>query len=94
MSRDRSHFQRKIKSSQSRIIFSKATIEILVSFYDRLSEDRDFLFESKRVSQFDEDNEIFAHIVNFSLIFVQLRNSTFASVKLLKHSRLETLVKY
>ena len=50
MSRDRSYFQRKIKSSQSRIILSEATIEVFVSFYDRLLKDRDFLFESERVS--------------------------------------------
>ena len=69
-------------------------IKIFINFYNHLLKDRDFLFKLKRVNQFNEDNEIFAHIMNFFLIFVQLKNFIFTLIKLLKHFKLKTFMKY
>ena len=69
-------------------------INILINYYNILFDDRDFLFESELVIFLDKDNGVFAHIIDCSLTFVQVKNIIKVLIILSKNIRLDIMIKY
>ena len=67
ITRKNSCFKRVVRNKNKIIIFVDVIINVFVDYYDNLSNDRDFLFESQCRKYFDDDDEIFAHIVDANL---------------------------
>ena len=97
-----SNIRRTIQAQHVIIIFSHFTIEIAVIYqridkqYDRLSNDRDYFFEfqcSKQV-QLNENDDVFAHIINASMFKILARNITNQTIELFRYCRLNTMIDY
>ena len=65
-----------------------------MSYHDKLSNDRDFLFESKCIKMLDNNDEMFVHIVNSTLQHVMIRNVTFNNVHFSKRVKLNSMIEY
>ena len=92
--RRNSCLKRTIRVKNNVVILFKSTILISMSYYDKLSNDRDILFESRYVKMFDNNNEMFAHIVNSTLQHVMIRNVTFNDVYFSKRIKLNLIIEY
>ena len=67
---------------------------VSMKFKNKLSRNRDFMFNFHDVDRLDAKNEIFFHIVNVNFCAVQVRNTTNKSIFIFKSERLNTLMKY
>ena len=74
---------------------SKSIINISI-IYLTIFDDRDFLFEFEFLINyfFDFDDEIFVYIIDFIIIFVQIRNFMKTSIKNFKRIKFDTIMKY
>ena len=93
--------RRTIQTRHVIIIFFHFTIEISIIYQNAdkqhdLSNDRDYFFEfqcSKQI-QLDENDNIFAHIMNAFMFKILARNITNQTIKLFRRCRLETIIDY
>ena len=74
--RQEAEVKRIIRVKNIVIISIKITINVSMSYNDDLSTDRDFLFESQCAKYLDDDDDVFAHIVDVELDHVMIRNTT------------------
>ena len=74
----------------------KFVINVLINYVSTLFDDRDFLFESELLINYnlDFDDDVFAHIVDFFIFFIQIRNFIKTSIIFFKNIRLNTIMKY
>lgn len=63
-------------------------------YHESLLNDRDFLFKFKCFNNFDDDDEIYVHMIDFFLIFVQIRNIINKLITLFKRIKLNFVKKY
>ena len=85
-----------MKSESIITIFLKIIINISINYHNILSNDRDFLFEFELSANyyFDLDEDIFAHVVDFSMTFVQTQNVIETLITLFKSIKLNIVIKY
>ena len=69
-------------------------ILFLILYHDKLLNDRDVLFELQCVKKFDNDNEMFVHIINLMLQYVMIRNVTYNDVYFSKRVKLNLIIEY
>ncbi len=74
-------------------IQSYITTKILIIYYNNLL-DCNFLFESQYIIYLNQDKDVFAHIINASLFFVQIHNVIVNIVMLSRKTKLEIAIKY
>ena len=67
---------------------------MLVSYYRSLSKDRDFLFEPDFPIDLNFNRGLFIYIVNSSIAFIQVRNTTATPIKLPRNTRLRTIIEW
>ena len=74
----------------------KSIINVLINYASTLFNDRDFLFEFKFLINYDLDvnDDIFAYIVNFIIIFIQIKNVTKTFMLFFKNVKLNIIMKY
>ena len=94
VTRQQSHLKRTMRVKFNTVISSHSTIDIFMIYHESLFNDRDFLFEFQCFNDLDNDDEIYAHVVDFSLIFVQIRNVTDRLITLFKRVKLKSVKKY
>ena len=90
-----SNTRRIIQAQKSINLSSELTTSVFVFFNEKsLSDDRNFLFESQYSQNLRHDDDVFAHIVNIKLSFVQIRNVTKSSITLSRKIKLDFVIKY
>ena len=94
VARTQPHFKRIIRIKSSITIASNITTEVPIAYNDTIPEDRDFLFEPDCAQEFESANEIFAHIVDFTISMIQIYNVTAVPIRLPRKARLEALYEY
>ena len=77
-------------------LLSKSIINISISYSSKLSDNRDFLFESKLPVSYnlEYENNIFAYIIDIRINFIQVKNVTKVSITLYRNIRLDIVVEY
>ena len=87
--------KRAVRSLAIIIILFHLCAAVLMKYKDeKLSHDRDFMFNFHDVDRFDVEKKMFSHIMNVNFCFVQIRNTTDKSVFIIKSERLNILMKY
>ena len=76
------------------ILSPNSILNISINYYNTLLNDRDYLFKSELTIYFDNNNEIFAHIINCLITFVQTKNIIKAFIVLFRYIKLKTIIKY
>ena len=94
VSRAKPHLKRTIRTQKAFTVYPGQTAEVPVAYKGGLPEDRDFLFEPHCSEYLGHDGGVFAHIVDASLHFVQVRNTSTRPVTLPRRGRLGTVVEY
>ena len=96
ITRKNSNLKRIIRVKQIINVFVNFIVMIFVNYYDNLSIDKDFLFESQCVQQrlLNINENVFAHIIDALLNDVMIRNINNHIVQLFKKVKLESIVKY
>lgn len=72
----------------------EAIVNVSIIYYNKLSSNKDFLFELQCFEYLEHNNKVFAHIVNASLSFIQVHNAIEASIILARRARLNIVVEY
>ena len=65
-----------------------------MSYNDDLSADRDFLFESQCAKYLNDDDDVFAHIVDVELDHVMIKNTINYVVQLFKRARFDSIIEF
>jgi len=73
----------------SSYIFLKISIKV-----KNLSKNQNFIFKSNYDQNMKDQDDLYAHIVNVSLFFMQLRNNIDQSLTIQRHVRLRIIMKY
>ncbi len=74
---------------------SELTTSVLIFFNEKsLSDDWNFLFESQYSQNLRHDDDVFTHIVNIELSFVQIWNATKSLITLSRKFKLDFIIKY
>ncbi len=90
-----SNTRRIIQAQKSINLSSELTTLVFIFFNERsLSDDWDFLFESQYSQNLRHDDNIFAHIVNVKLSFIQIQNATKSLITLSRKIKLDFIIKY
>lgn len=94
MFRQQFYLKRIVQVKFNTIISSHSTIEISIIYHQSLFDDRDFLFEFQCFNNFDNNDEVYVHVIDFFLIFVQIWNIIDNSITLLKRIKLNSVKEY
>ena len=94
VNREKSHVKRIIRNQKIFTMLLDELIKISVIFYDDLSNDKNFLFESQCTTYLNQNENVFAHIIDSNLFFIQIHNITIESITLTKRARLKSIMKY
>ena len=94
VTRAKPHIKRTIRSQKAFTVLPGEVARVPVIFHGELPNDRDFLFEPQCSEYLGHDGGVFAHIVDSSLSFIQVRNSTESPVTLPRRGRLGSVVEY
>ena len=94
LARKEAGLKRTIRAKGSVIVPAKTTVDVPVSYYGNLPDDRDFLFEPQCAEYLGDDGGVFAHIVDAELDHVMIRNTTDYAVQLPKRARLGSVVEF
>ena len=94
VARTQPHSKRIIRIKSSIIITPNIITEVPIAYNDTISENKDFLFESDCAQEFEPADEIFAHIVDFTISIIQVYNATTAPMRLSRKTRLGALYEY
>ena len=89
-----SHVKRTIRSQRVYTLMFNDLIEILITYYDALSNDRNFLFESQCSYELKYESEIYAHVVDSNFFKMLVRNIIDKSITLTKRVKLKTIIEY
>ena len=92
--RETPNVKRTIRSKGRTVVPPHALVQIPVQFNDQLPEDRDFLFKPQFKDELGHSGGIYAHVVDSTLSFVQLKNSTDYPVIIQRRKRLGSVVEY
>ena len=78
------------------ILLFKSIINVLINYISTLFNDRDFLFKFELLINYDLDfnDDIFAHVVDFIIIFIQIKNVTKTFMIFFRNVKLSIVVKY
>ena len=94
VTRQQPHLKRTVRVKFNTVIPSHSTIDIPVTYHGSLPNDRDFLFEPQCPNDLGNDGGVYAHVVDSSLTFVQIRNATDRPITLSKRARLGSVEEY
>ena len=94
VSRVKSHFKRIIRNQKIFTILFDELTKVSIIFHDDLSFDRDFFFESQCSKYLNQNDDVFAHIVDANLFFVQVHNIIDFSIILSRRVKLKSVIKY
>ena len=83
-----------IRAISFMIIALDATTEVLVVYREVISKDRDFLFKSDCLQDFESTNSVFAHVTDFIISIIQVYNVTIVSMRISRKMRLRVLFEY
>ena len=74
----------------------KSVINISINYINTLFNDHDFLFEPELSVNYnlDFDDDIFAHVIDFIIIFIQTKNVTKTFVIFFRNIKLNIIMKY
>ena len=86
--------QRTVRSKSTITVPPKSTATIPVAYHGTLPHDRDFLFEPKYSHDLGFDGGIYAHVIDASVSFVQVRNSTEQPARINRRAKLGNIVEY
>ncbi len=90
-----SNTRRIIQAQKSINLSSELMTSVFIFFNEKsLFDDRDFLFEFQYSQNLRHDDDIFTHIVNIKLSFVQIQNATKSSITLSCKIKLDFVIKY
>lgn len=89
-----SHIKRIIRARKTFIVQLRTIVNVLIIYHNELLNDKNFLFESQCSKYLEHDDEVFAHIMNASLFFIQIHNAIEALVILLRRARLDIVIEY
>ena len=89
----KANLKRIVRSQEKIIVSSHVFLKIFVKIKD-LSKNWDFIFKSEYDQNMRTWDDLYAHIVNVSLFFVQLQNDIDQSLTIQRHTRLEFITKY
>ena len=94
IARTQSYFKYIIRNKFSIIIISNIITKIFIAYNDKISKNRDFLFELNCFQDFEFTNKILIHVVNFIILIMLIYNITIIFVHLPRKIRFETLFEY
>ena len=94
INRVKSHFKRIIRNQKIFTILFDELTKVSIIFHDDLSFDRDFFFESQCSKYLNQNDDVFAHIVDANLFFVQIHNIIDFSIILSRRVKLKSVIKY
>ena len=86
--------KRTIRTRSSIILVSSTTTEVSVIYKNIISEDRDFLFESDCIQNFELIGEVFTYIVDAIIFIIQIYNTIIISIRLSRKAKLRALYEY
>lgn len=86
--------RRAIRSKGTVTIPALSTVSVPVTYRGTLPDDRDFLFEPQFKQNLGREGGVFAHVVDSSLSFVQLRNASDRPARISRRSRLGSVVEF
>lgn len=67
---------------------------MLMIYYDTLFDNKNLLFEFQYKQNLDYDEGIYVYIIDFKLLFMQLRNVINKSTRIIKKIRLNFIIKF
>ena len=76
------------------ILVSNTTTEVLIAYKSIISEDRDFLFESDYIQNFELIGEVFTYIIDTIIFIIQVYNTIIISIRLSRKVKLRVLYEY
>lgn len=91
--RSNANVKRVVRSRDRIVILSHTLYEISIKL-KKLFNDRYFMFESDYKQNLKIKDDVYAHIVNAQLFFIQVRNNINRSVVVQRHVRLDIIVEY
>ena len=94
ITKDNSRFKRTIRSQGTVVIPAMSTVSVPVTYRGTIPEDRDFLFEPQCKQDLGHDGGVYAHVVDSSLSFVQLSNTTDHPTQITRRTRLGSVVEF
>ena len=94
VNREKSHVKRIIRNQKFFTMLFDELIKISIIFHDDLSNDKNFLFEFQCSTYLNQNENVFAHIIDSNLFFIQIHNITIESITLIKRTRLKSIMKY
>ena len=94
ISRVKSHLKRIIRNQKIFTILFDELIKVSIIFHDDLSSDRDFFFESQCSEYLNQNDDVFVHIVDANLFFVQIHNIIDFSIILSRRVKLRSIIEY
>lgn len=94
VNRVKPHVKRTIRTQKTFTVQPGELAHVPVTFRGDLPDDRDFLFEPQCAEHLGHDGGVFVHIVDASLSFVQVHNTTDSQVILPRRARLDSMVEY
>ena len=94
INRVKSHIKRIVRVRKIFIVqFDELTL-VSMTYQNDLSNDKIFLFESQCVEHLRHDDDVFVHIIDVLLIFIQIYNTTNSSIVSSRRVKLNFLIKY
>ena len=94
INRVKSHVKKTIRIQKTFIVQFDELIYVSITFRDDLSNNKKNFFESQCVEHLSHDDDVFAHIIDVSLFFVQIYNATNSSIVLSRRVKLSFVMKY
>ena len=86
--------QRTIRAGTTVTVPPNSTTSIPVVYHGSLPKDRDFLFEPKYYHDLGFEGGVYAHVVDASISFVQLRNATDHPARINRRTKLGNVIEY
>ena len=86
--------KRIIRVKNNVIISIKIIVDLSIFYYDNLSNNRDFLFESQCIEYLNDDDNVFVHIIDVELNYVMIKNTIDYVVQLFKRVRFDSIIKF
>ena len=94
INRVKSHVKRIVRIRKTFIVQFDELTYMSMTHRDNLSNDKNFLFEFQCVEHLRHDDDVFAHIIDVLLFFVQIYNTTNSSIVLSRRVKLNFVIKY
>lgn len=94
VAKDSSRVRRTVRSKGTVTIPALSVASVPVTYRGSLPDDRDLLFEPQCKQDLGYDGGVYAHVVDSSLSFVQLRNSSARPVQITRRTRIGTVTEF